>query len=126
MTQQVTMKEAKELINKKKLVFVDFFTSWCYPCSLLAEKIEKNEEELFHGKENVAFVKVNVDDSKATSAWARKCGMEVIPTIAVFVNGEQIRIDYTRDGEVLKDQQCMVGNFDEAIPTIKKIIKQYA
>jgi len=121
----VKMQEAKKIISSHKLVFVDFFTTRCYPCSLLTEKIEKNAS-MFEGHDNVAFVKVNIDDDKKTSAWAASFGMDVIPTIAVFVDGKQIRLDYVRDGENLKDQQCIVGNFDEAVGIIESLIKKYA
>lgn len=70
-----------EVENKKEVVVVDFWASWCGPCKMIAPVIEELSGE-FEGK--VQFVKVNVDDNPEVS---KKYRIASIPTIMVFNNG---------------------------------------
>jgi len=74
----------KEITNTKKLVLVDFFATWCEPCSMLAPILEKIAEEL---KEKVVLMKVNLDDAPNT---AGKFGVEKIPTVVMFKDGNPV------------------------------------
>jgi thioredoxin 1 len=74
----------KEITSTKKLVLVDFFATWCEPCSMLAPILEKVAEEL---KERIVLMKVNLDDAPNT---AGKFGVEKIPTVMLFRDGNPI------------------------------------
>ena len=62
-------------------VIVDFWAPWCVPC----RRISPILEELSESREDVRFVKINVDDNPAT---AMNYGVRSIPTIARFEGGE--------------------------------------
>jgi len=47
----------KEINSTDKFVLVDFFATWCEPCSLLAPVLEKVVEEF---KDRVLLIKANV------------------------------------------------------------------
>jgi len=66
------------------LVLVDFFATWCEPCSLLAPTLEKVAEQ-FKGK--VVLMKANIDDAPVN---AQKYGVEKIPAIVLFKSGKPI------------------------------------
>jgi thioredoxin 1 len=70
-----------EVENKKEVVVVDFWASWCGPCKMIAPVIEELSGE-YEGK--VQFVKLNVDDNPEVS---KKYRIASIPTIMVFNNG---------------------------------------
>ena len=74
----------KEITSTDKLVLVDFFATWCEPCSMLAPILEKVAEDL---KEKVVLMKVNLDDAPKT---AGKFGVEKIPTVVLFKDGNPI------------------------------------
>ena len=74
----------KEIKNSTKPVLVDFFASWCTPCFVLAPILEKVAKEF---EEKVVLAKVNLDLIPLT---ARKFGIEQIPTVILFSNGEPI------------------------------------
>ena len=74
----------KEITSTKKLVLVDFFATWCEPCSMLAPILEKVAEEL---KDKVVLMKANLDDAPQT---AGKFGVEKIPTVILFKDGNPI------------------------------------
>jgi thioredoxin len=74
----------KEVAGTDKLVLVDFFATWCEPCSMLAPILEKIANEL---KDELVLMKANLDD---TPKMAGKFGVEKIPTVILFKNGKPI------------------------------------
>jgi thioredoxin 1 len=66
------------------LVLVDFFATWCEPCSVLAPILERLAE-YFKGK--IVFMKANLDNVPIT---AQKFSVEKIPTVVLFKNGKSI------------------------------------
>lgn len=74
----------KEISDSKKLVLVDFFATWCEPCSMLAPILEKVVDEL---KEKIILMKANLDDAPKT---AEKFGIEKIPTVMLFNAGKPV------------------------------------
>lgn len=74
--------EFDELIEKDKLVVVDFYADWCMPCRFVAPILEKLEKE-FDG--SVEFAKVNVDDN---AELARRYNISAIPTLIMFYKGK--------------------------------------
>jgi thioredoxin 1 len=73
-----------EINNTDKLVLVDFYADWCEPCKILAPILEKVTDEL-NGK--VILLKANLDSVPKTSG---KFGVEKIPTVILFKNGQPI------------------------------------
>ena len=74
----------KEVSNSDKLVLVDFFATWCEPCTMLAPILEKVAEDL---KDKIILLKANLDDIPKT---AGKFGVEKIPTVILFKSGKPI------------------------------------
>ena len=79
----VNAQEFNSLISNNELVFVDFFASWCGPCKMLAPSIDKLADE--HPEAKV--VKVDVDQENAL---AMQFGVQSIPTLIVFKNGQPV------------------------------------
>jgi thioredoxin 1 len=79
----VTDANFEETITKNKLVFVDFWASWCGPCRALAPTIVELAGE-YAGK--VLIGKLDVDENPTT---AEKFQVFSIPTMIVFKNGKE-------------------------------------
>ena len=72
-----------ETIRDNKVVFVDFWASWCGPCRALAPTIEEIAKE-YSGK--VLVGKLDVDENPAT---AEQFQVFSIPTMIVFKDGKE-------------------------------------
>ena len=74
-----------DVLKSKIPVLVDFWAEWCGPCRMLAPIVEKIAKD-YTGKIKVG--KMNVDENPATPG---ELGIQGIPTIMVFKNGEMVK-----------------------------------
>jgi putative thioredoxin len=65
-------------------VVVDFWAAWCGPCRMLGPAIEQEVEKRAG---QIELAKVNVDEE---SEIAGRYGVQSIPTVAVFRDGEAV------------------------------------
>ena len=82
--QYVTEDNFNDII-KDKLVLVDFFATWCGPCSMQTEVLEKIESSRTNKKYEI--VKVDVDKNQEL---AKEYRIESIPTLMVFKDSRLI------------------------------------
>jgi len=73
----------KEIMNanSSKPILVDFFATWCAPCTVIGpilEKISKDFEEKF------IFAKANLDNIPEAG---KKFGIDRVPTVIIFEKG---------------------------------------
>lgn len=73
-----------EVLKSDIPVFVDFFATWCGPCKMLSPIISELAEEY---KGRVKICKVDVDEQSGIAA---KFGIQSIPTMKMFKNGEVV------------------------------------
>lgn len=66
-------------------VLVDFWAPWCNPCRMISPIIDELATE---NSGKFAIGKINVDESPNTAV---KYGINAIPTILVFKNGEVVQ-----------------------------------
>ncbi len=97
-----SVEEFDSFISENKVSVIDLFATWCGPCRMLAPTIDKiSQNDQF----NVA--KVDVDDLESI---AIKYGVNTIPTLLYFKNGE------------LKEKKVGLTTEEQIIVTVEKYI----
>ena len=72
----------EEVLKSEKPVLIDFYATWCGPCKILSPIVEEAAKE----KENVKFVKIDIDK---TEDIAMQYQVMSIPTLVLIQNGEE-------------------------------------
>jgi thioredoxin 1 len=93
--------DLESFVTSNDVVLVDFYADWCGPCKMLAPIVERLAAETEAG-----IAKVDVD---ANQSLAAEYGVQGVPTLVLFVNGEQ--------------EQKMVGVQSE--DQLRSLIAQY-
>ena len=74
----------EQILQADQPVLVDFWAPWCTYCRRIAPAFDKIAEQ----QENkLVFAKVNVDEAPEI---AEKYGIDTIPTLLIFKNGEVV------------------------------------
>ena len=84
-----------EYLALDKVFVVDFFATWCRPCTMMAPIFEKLESDY----KNVNFAKVDVDECMEL---AQSYGILSIPCIIVFKGGSEVDrlIGFTQEDDI--------------------------
>ena len=82
---QVTDESFAELLESSNTpVLIDFFATWCGPCTAIAPILDEFAGENI---DKLKVVKLNVDENPKTPA---KYGVRGIPTVILFNQGKEV------------------------------------
>ena len=96
--------EVYNAITNNEICVLDFWASWCGPCTHMKDVIEKLEKEF----SNINFIKINVDENRDICL---KFQISTVPTLIIFKNGEIV------------DTITGFHNFNELSAIIEKIVE---
>lgn len=86
-----------KVLKSDKPVLVDFYADWCGPCKMIAPYLDSLADEY---KDKVKVAKLNVDQNGQS---AMKYGVRGIPTMILFVNGQQSEVIVGADPNRIRD-----------------------
>ncbi len=84
MALEINTTNFEEVVNREKLVVIDFWAQWCGPCNALTPTIEEVASE-YEGKAIVGKC-----DTDANNEIAMKFGVRNIPML-VFLKGGEVK-----------------------------------
>lgn len=74
--------------EKGSLVIIDYSTTWCGPCKVIAPKFD----ELSDKYPQAVFIKVIGDASPEASVLMKREGVRSVPSFHYFKNGEKVDV----------------------------------
>merc|ERR1712232_1391658 len=80
------------------LVVVDYSTTWCGPCKVIAPKFDEFSDKY----PNAVFLKVVGDASPDASKLMKREGVRSVPSFHYFKNGEKIDVVNGANAEVIE------------------------
>jgi thioredoxin 1 len=80
------------------LVVVDYSTTWCGPCKVIAPKFEEFSEKYT----NAVFLKVIGDASPEASKLMKREGVRSVPSFHYFKNGEKVDVVNGANAEAIE------------------------
>lgn len=80
----MSFNEFEKILSDNKLVFVDFFASWCGPCKMFTPVVEQISQKY---DDRVTVLKVDIDEN---SEIAEKYSIQSVPTSILFKGGDAV------------------------------------
>ncbi len=122
MVRDVTPEEIAKAITKTRLLFVDCWAPWCYPCKALGPILEELDEKYKNDTE-IGFLKVNTDNHQE---YAREKEIRGIPCVLIFFEGKpaELQIPNPNSSEVTVVDRLVglrpIEHFEYVIETLLK------
>jgi thioredoxin 1 len=82
----------------KSLVIIDYSTTWCGPCKVIAPKFEEFSEKY----PDAVFLKVIGDASPEASKLMKREGVRSVPSFHYFMSGEKVDVVNGANAEAIE------------------------
>ncbi|HHL52406.1 MAG TPA: thioredoxin [Flammeovirgaceae bacterium] len=74
----------QEITKSHPLVLVDFYADWCGPCKMMVPVFKQLKNEL---GDKIKIVKIDTERNRQLAA---QMGIQSIPTMVLYKNGQQV------------------------------------
>jgi thioredoxin len=84
---EITSTELKQKIKNGDKLMVDFWATWCGPCSMMKPMFESASQTL---KEQNSDVQLYTFDIESDRDFVSELGIRSVPMVKAFSNGEEV------------------------------------
>lgn len=88
--QQLTSEELKQKISSGENFVLDLFATWCGPCKVMLNNLEKVNESLISESTDSPRYNVYKFDIENDMEYMKELGVRAVPTIKVFKEGTEV------------------------------------
>ncbi|NVM02346.1 MAG: thioredoxin family protein [Candidatus Helarchaeota archaeon] len=86
MIEEINESELKDLLEKNKIVIVDYSAVWCGPCRIQHMILEKLQDK--YKDKGVKIVSIDIDKNRSH---AEKINIVAVPTLQIYHKGELLK-----------------------------------
>lgn len=89
--EQLTTQQLKQKIDNGENFVLDLFATWCGPCKIMLNTLEKVNESLLKesiGEPNYKIYKYDIDSDREYVV--NELGIRSVPTIKIFKEGKEV------------------------------------
>lgn len=97
-----------------KLLFVDFYTTWCPPCKMMSQKVFPQKEVGDFMNKHFVNIKLDVEKDTEGAPYATKYQISAVPTF-VILNPKTGKVVYRLSGAIF-DGAEWIKTLTEALP----------
>jgi len=116
--------DLQDIIHNTHLVFIQFSTTWCYPCNSVYKRITEHVLPVIQQNSHIKYLRIDVDEDDDMMEWAKSQGMEVVPSIICFFEGKRIAFpEYSHRGQTFNDSTLIRGNVSNITTLILHMLK---
>lgn len=76
--------------KENKLIFIDFYTSWCAPCKMMSNEVFPQKEVGDYFNTNFISVKIQCDDKGIGAELGKKFTVSAYPTLMFLDSGQHV------------------------------------
>ena len=84
---EITSTELKQKIKNGDKLMVDFWATWCGPCSMMKPMFESASQTL---KEQNSDIQLYTFDIESDASFVSELGIRSVPMIKAFSNGKEV------------------------------------
>ena len=93
------METFNDIVAGGRPVLVDFYATWCQPCKMMHPVLEQVKQEF---GDRLRVIKLDIDKNEAIAA---KYGIQAVPTLMLFNNGD---IAWRKSGAMMKHELARI------------------
>lgn len=86
--EQLTTEELKKKIENKENFVLDLFATWCGPCKIMLNNLDRVNESLSEKSSNYKIYKYDIDSDREFVV--SELGIRSVPTIKLFKEGKEV------------------------------------
>ena len=88
--QEINSEQLKQKISMKENFILDLYATWCGPCKIMLNNLNKVNESLLKESSDPKYKIYKFDIDSDKEFVVNELGIRSVPTLKIFKNGEEV------------------------------------